>query len=71
MSNILLQFKHTRHKLLKVYFNLNRGFIGFLQIIDVQNQLSIIFGTALVCNKILRVRNISSHIKSKQKVIRK
>ena len=38
----------------------------FLEIIGVQNQL---VPTDLTCDKILKVRNILLHIKSKQKVI--
>jgi hypothetical protein len=45
-----------------VYFNIpiqNPVLIGFLKIIDAQNKIPVRFGTALVCNKILKVRNSS------------
>ena len=32
-------------------------FIGFIEIVGLQNQSTIIFGTSLLGNKILKVRN--------------
>ena len=77
-ENALYQFKQVRHKLKRTFFLLNRIF----KVIGVQNQLPISFGTALVRNKIFIIKNspnkhefltfnISIHVKSKLKVIRK
>ena len=38
------------------------GLIGFLKIVGVQNQLPNCVGTALVCNKMLEVKNSPQHI---------
>ena len=52
IRDILLQFKHARHKLKQCNSYLNSEFDLILKIIGVQSQLAISFGADLVCNKI-------------------
>ena len=60
IRNVFFQFKHAIHKLKTISYFLNQklSLIGSSKIISAQNNLPISFLKALVCKKILKVRNL-------------
>ena len=60
LGNVFFQFNHAIHKLKTISYFLNQkpSLIGSSKIIGAQNHFPISFVKALVCNKVLKVRNL-------------